>query len=228
MPHADVLPFSAEQFLAVFAAYNAAVWPAQIVAYVVELVAIIGMIHPGARSDRVVAAALAGMWLFTGIAYHWLRFTVINCAAYAFGAGFVLQAGLVLYAGSIGRLRLGVPKSRMRLATGLILILYVAILYPLIGIALHGYPAAPLFGFTPCPVTIFTLGCLLLTMRPVPWWVAAIPVLWSMIDGTAAFLLGMPQDLVLRVSGVVAALMLASARSQDPAPKLVPGERRST
>ncbi len=227
MPHPDVLPFSAEQFLAVFAAYNAAIWPAQIGAYMVGLVAIIGMVHPGARSDRIVAAALAGMWLFTGIAYHWLQFAVVNSTAYAFGVGFVLQAGLLLYAGLTGRVRFGVPKSRMRLATGLMLILYAAILYPLIGIVLHGYPAVPLFGITPCPVTIFTLGCLLLTMGRIPWWVAAIPVLWSLIGGTAAFLLGVPQDWILLVSGAVAVLMLASTSFQDPVSGLVSGERRS-
>lgn len=227
MPHTDVLPFSAEQFLAVFAAYNAAVWPAQVGAYVVGLIAIIGMVHPGARSDRIVAAALAGMWLFTGIAYHWLQFAAINSAAYAFGAGFVLQAGLLLYAGSVGRVRFGVPKSRMRLAVGLMLILYAAIAYPLIGLALHGYPAVPLFGITPCPVTIFTLGCLLLTTGRIPWWVGGIPVLWSLIGGTAAFLLSVHQDWILPVSGAVAVLMLASTSFQDPVSGLAPGERRS-
>lgn len=227
MLQTDVLPFSAEQFLAVIAAYNPAVWPAQVGAYVVGLIALVGMVHPGARSDRIVAAALAGMWLFTGIAYHWLQFAPINSAAYAFGAAFVLQAGLLRHAGSVGRLRFGVPKSRMPLATGLFLILYAAIAYPLIGIALHDYPAVPLFGIMPCPVTIFTLGCLLLTTGRIPWWVAAIPVHWSLIGGTAAFLLGVPQDWILLVSGMVAVLMLASTSFQDPVSGLEAGERRS-
>jgi hypothetical protein len=58
-----------------------------------------------------------------------------------------------------------------------------------------------MFGITPCPVTIFTLGMLLLA-RPMYWWLLAIPVLWSLVGGSAAFLLGVPQDWVLLLSGV--------------------------
>jgi hypothetical protein len=58
-----------------------------------------------------------------------------------------------------------------------------------------------MFGITPCPVTIFTLGLLLLA-RPMYWWLLVIPVLWSLVGGSAAFLLRVPQDWVLLVSGV--------------------------
>src|SRR5260370_12258317 len=33
----------------------------------------------------------------------------------------------------------------------------------------------PMFGVTPCPVTIFTFGLLLLTVCPVPRWLFVIP-----------------------------------------------------
>jgi hypothetical protein len=67
---------------------------------------------------------------------------------------------------------------------------YALLAYPAIGLWLgHAYPALPLFGVTPCPVTIFTFGCLLFSNTPVPWSVFAIPVLWSLIGGSAAFLL---------------------------------------
>ncbi len=62
-------------------------------------------------------------------------------------------------------------------------------------------------GITPCPVTIFTFG-LLLTSVGVSTWLYLIPLLWSLIGGSAAFLLGIPQDWVLLVSGVAVALML--------------------
>ncbi|PVE21656.1 hypothetical protein DC522_25485 [Microvirga sp. KLBC 81] len=78
-----------------------------------------------------------------------------------------------------------------------------AVLSPLLGIWLgHAYPALPLFGVTPCPVTILTFGCLLLTTKPVPWWTLVIPVLWSLVGGSAALLLDVPQDWVLLVSGL--------------------------
>ena len=78
------------------------------------------------------------------------------------------------------------------------------VLYPLIGFGnSHSLEAVPMFGITPCPVTIFTLGLLLLA-RPMAWWLIVIPFLWSLVGGSAAYLLAMPQDWVLLVSGVVA------------------------
>jgi Family of unknown function (DUF6064) len=208
-----MLPFSPEQFMAVFAAYNAAIWPAQIVAYGLGLIAVVGILNPGVHSAWVVAAALSGMWLFTGVAYHWLSFAWINPAAYGFGIAFALQACLLAYAAWSGRLRFGLPQSRKRRVAGLALVLYAAILYPMIGLIVHGYPAVPLFGVTPCPVTIFTLGCLLLTRAPISWWMIAVPVLWSLIGGTAAFLLGVPQDWALLAGGLMTISLLVLDRS---------------
>lgn len=87
---------------------------------------------------------------------------------------------------------------------GWTLIAYAAVLYPLIGLwSGHSLEEVPMFGITPCPVTIFTFGPLLLA-RPVAWWLLVIPFLWSLIGGSAAFLLEVPQDWVLALSGLAA------------------------
>ena len=64
---------------------------------------------------------------------------------------------------------------------------------------------------TPCPVALFTLGWLLLLRSPVKWWVTAIPVAWSLIGGTAAFLLEVPQNWVLLASGPERSFFLQNA-----------------
>lgn len=66
----------------------------------------------------------------------------------------------------------------------------------------------PMFGITPCPVTIFTFGLFLLTTKPIPRRLLVIPVIWSLIAGSAAFLLAMPQDWLLLVSGVAVLALL--------------------
>ena len=205
-----MLPFSTEQFFQVFAAYNAAIWPAQILAYGLGLLAMAGAVRPGLVSDRVASASLASMWLLTGVAYHWLHFARVNPVAVVFAATFVLQAGVLVYAGFRGCLRFRIVPG-LRASIGIGLILYAALLYPVMGLLLHGYPEAPLFGVTPCSLTIFTLGCLLTTQRPTPWWVLTVPVLWSSIGGSAAILLGVPQDWVLLASGVVVTVLEARA-----------------
>jgi uncharacterized membrane protein YjjB (DUF3815 family) len=64
----------------------------------------------------------------------------------------------------------------------------------------------PLFGVAPCPTTIFTLGMLLLSNAS--WRLFAIPLVWSIIGGSAAVLLGVPQDYGLILAGAVAAIFL--------------------
>lgn len=80
---------------------------------------------------------------------------------------------------------------------------------PLLGQLLGpGYPAMPMFGITPCPVTLFTFGLFLLTTEPIPRRLLVIPVIWSLIGGQAAFLLGTPQDWLLFFSGVTVLVLL--------------------
>ena len=42
-----------------------------------------------------------------------------------------------------------------------------------------------MFGVTPCPVTIFTFGLFLLTVRRFSYWLLIIPFVWSLIGGSA-------------------------------------------
>jgi hypothetical protein len=145
------------------------------------------------------------MWLWTGIAYHGVFFSTINRAAYLFCMLFVIQGAYLLYSGVYhDRLRFGL-ELRATAWVGVALVIYAAIIYPLIGVATgHHYPETPMFGVTPCPVTMFTFGLFLLTVRPVPRWLLVIPFVWSLIGGSAAVLLNVPQDWLLLVSGCIA------------------------
>jgi len=89
------------------------------------------------------------------------------------------------------------------------MVAYSSIVYPLLGqLFMHGYPAMPMFGITPFPVTIFTLGLFLLTTEPIPRRLLVIPVVWSLIGGQAAFRLGMTQDWLLLFSGATVIALL--------------------
>jgi uncharacterized membrane protein YphA (DoxX/SURF4 family) len=57
-------------------------------------------------------------------------------------------------------------------------------------------------------VTIFTFGVLLLTTDRIPRWLLIIPVIWSFVGGSAAFLLGVAPDWLLLVSGVMTIVLL--------------------
>jgi hypothetical protein len=207
------LPFTHEQFFDVFGAYNKAVWPLQIIAYLLGLLAVACLFRPGAAADRVIAGILACMWIWTGIAYHWCFFTTINPAAYLFGAAFVLQGAIFLGFGVAQRSLQFSLRDSARATAGIVFIIYAAIIYPLLGLAFGiSFPRMPWFGITPCPVAIFTFGLLLLSARPFPWYVIATPVLWSLIGGTAAYLLHVPQDWALLLSGIASVALLTGLR----------------
>jgi hypothetical protein len=204
-----MLPFTLDQFLGVFAAYNAAIWPAQVVAYVLGVIAVGVLSRPGRAADRLVSGILAAMWLWTGVLYHGVFFSAVNKAAFGFAALFVVQGLAFIYLGVLrDGLRFGIRPGLSALV-GAVFIVYAAILYPLIGIATgHGWPAMPMFGVTPCPVAIFTFGLLLMTTGRFTYWLLAIPFVWSLIGGSAAILLDVPQDWALLLSGLIAVPLL--------------------
>ena len=213
-----MLPFTPEQFVAVFANYNAAIWPAQVVAYLLGSFAVLSLLfHQGLWSDRAIAAILALIWAWTGFAYHLLFFATINKAAYAFFLLFVVQAAALAYAGIYRRIDFGLlPGAATWVGTAFVF--YAAVAYPSIGMA-AGHPAVelPMFGITPCPVTMFTFGILLMTLRRPPIVLLVIPALWSIIGGSAAFLLHVPQDWPLLFSSAIAVpLILAQKLKAGP------------
>ena len=78
------LPFSVEQFFAVFVQYNTTVWPAQCVLFALGLIAVVLVLWPRARSGSIVSAILALLWAWLGVVYHLMFFTAINPLAIAF------------------------------------------------------------------------------------------------------------------------------------------------
>lgn len=213
-----MLPFTRDQFLDVFAAYNEAIWPLVGFACVVGLAAVVAVFIPSPATRRIAAVGLASMWLWTGIAYHWLFFAPINPAAWLFGALFVVQGLLLLDVAGRDSLYFG-PYRGPAAWLGGGLVVYSAVLYPLIGIAFgHDIGELPMFGVTPCPVTLFTVGLLLLTVRPVPRRLLAVPLLWSLVGGSAAVLLGIPQDWMLLLGGTAGVLVagIGGYRTANP------------
>ena len=198
-----MLPFTAEVFFSVFEQYNRAIWPTQIVAYGLGLVVVLLTLRPVPGGNKVIGALLAAAWAWIGVVYHLMHFAAIDVAAPAFGAVFIVQALLFGWTVAIG----GKIVFRFRADvfgwTGLGFVLFAMAVYPLVGwLAGHGWPRAPLFGIAPCPTTIFTMGVLMLTEGRTPLRLALIPVLWSLVGGTAAWLLSVPEDLALPLAGL--------------------------
>jgi len=171
--------------------------------------------------DRGISVLLAAHWAWSALAYHVAFFTRINPAAWLFAALFLGQAVLFFRVGVVQRRLSFAPWSTAwaPLAWGLI---GYSLAYPAINALEHGsFLRIPTFGL-PCPTTIFTAGVLMLeTSRS--WRLSIVPVIWSAIGGSAAFLLGVHADVALPIAGI--ALAIFSVRRTTPVPggRVVPG-----
>lgn len=204
------LPFTVEQFYEVFRAYNVAVWPMQILLLALALFALYLILVPRRWSARAVSAILALLWAWQALAYHLAFFTKINSLAYSFSALFLIAALIFFWHGVLhDRLQFR-PVQGMRQAAGTILIGFALLAYPAWGwFAGHRFPAMPTFGL-PCPTSLFTIGLLAFLAAPHPRSPLIIPVLWCLVGGQAALLLGVPQDLGLFAAAALGVTLMAS------------------
>jgi len=202
------LPFSLTDFLNVFKDYNQSVFPLQIVFYLAAFLCVYLLFTGNQNTTRIISITLAFLWLWMGVVYHIIFFSEINKAAYIFGGLFILQGIMFAGCGLIRKkLSFEYTKSAANI-TGIILIAYALIIYPVLGHNLgHAYPYSPTFGL-PCPTTIFTLGILLFANKKMPMHLLIIPLLWSVIGFAAAFTLTIYEDTGLLVAGVTALVLL--------------------
>ena len=207
------LPFTHDQFLDVFGAYNSLLWPVEIVLWLFTAT-VLGLLVSRHPVSRWVAGLLAIHWLASGAAYHLHYFRVINPAAVVFGIAFLLQSALFLWFGVV-RSRLTFEReARPRQVPGLVLVVY-ALAYPALVVAAGlQWPRLPLFA-VPCPTTLLTAGCLLMASPGKLRGVAVIPILWSVIAGSAALTLGVTPDLMLLAAAALLLIYVAMPRVLD-------------
>ena len=217
------LPFTVDEFLSVFGRYNLSIWPVQVAVYLAAALLVGWVIwRPSRNAGLGLSALLAFCWVLMGGGYHLGFFRAIS--GVAIPAGVLFAATGLGFAWITARGTLSFAWRRDAWAViGLILVLYAMVGYPLAGLAVgHHYPRSPVFGVAPCPTTIFTFGVLLLATSRVPGWLLVVPAIWSLFAASAAVLLGMTEDLLLPVAGVVGTVGVllrnrALARAARPA-----------
>ena len=206
------LPFTKEQFFDLLAAYNMGLWPVLLALWIASLLASVLLLSSRRPPDRWISALLAAHRAWSALAYHVGFFTRINQAAWLFAALFLVQAGVFFWAGVVhGRLSFAPWRNAWApVAWGLVA---YSLVYPAINAAQHlSVWRIPAFG-VPCPTMIFTAGLLMLA-TPRSWRLSVVPVLWSLIGGSAAFLLGVHADYALPLAGIALAIF-STQRTSD-------------
>ena len=198
------LPFTNEEFFDLFAAYNLELWPALIALWTTSVVVSVLLLSSRRPPHRWISALLTAHWAWSALAYHVAFFTSINPAAWVFAALFLVQAALFFWWGILqGRLSFA-RWSNEWAPVAWILIAY-SLVYPGINAVQHlSVSRIPTFG-VPCPTTIFTAGMLMLA-TPRSWRLSMVPAIWSVIGGSAAFLLDVSADYALPLAGIALAI----------------------
>jgi hypothetical protein len=201
------VPFTPQQFLDVFGAYNSTAWPVVIALWLVTFAFGVRLVRGQAQSVALSALA-AAHWAWSGLVYHALFFTDINPAAWLFAGVFLLEAFGFVWFGMVRRTLVFDWGRTPRHAVAGALFVY-SLAYPFLVLASgHDVPRAPLFA-VPCPTMLFTAALLLTAVRPAPVLVFLIPVMWGAIGGTAAVALGVTPDLMLFVAAACLVVYVA-------------------
>lgn len=219
----DLLLFSARTYYRLFELYNAAIWPAQLLAVALGLAVLFLGRRPGGSRGRAIAAILAGCWLFVAIAFHAHRYATINWAAVDFAWGFGFEAALLIWTGVLrGRLVFDAGEGPIgRTAIGIFLFALLA--QPFVG-PLCGRPwrQVEIFGVAPDPTAVATLGILLLVAGRVRWELLAVPAIWCAISGATLLAMKAPDAWVTPLAAALAlALAVGKTRARRRAAALI-------
>jgi Family of unknown function (DUF6064) len=192
----DFLLFSPRTYYRLIERYNEALWPAHLLALGLGLVIIWLLLRPTPWQGRAISVVLGLLWAWVAVEYLWRRYATINWAATYFGWAFLIES--LLLAG-IGGLRGGLAFRARRTApaiTGVGLFLFALLLYPLVALlGGRGWQQAEVFGLSPDPTVIGTLGLLLLTDGALRRWLLAVPLLWCLVSGATFWALASPGGL---------------------------------
>ena len=210
----DLQAFSLQTYHRLFELYNAAIWPAQLVA--LALGAAIFWLLPGRGTPargRVIAGILAAGWLWVAIAFHADRYATIHRAAAFFAWGFGLEALLLIWTGVVrGKLifeRGGNAAGRV----GASLFLFALLAHPSLGLAFgRSWRSIELFGIAPDPTAVATLGLLLAAAGRVRWELFAPAAIWCAISG-ASLLAMESREAWISLAALALALFFTIARS---------------
>ncbi len=206
----DFLMFSSRSYYRLIESYNAAIWPAHVLALVAGIIVIGAIAQPRQHLRRSAALVVAAAWGWVAWAYHLERYAEINTAAPYFAAAFAVQALLLCWLAYRPANAANAAPAPQPLALGLSGLAILA--YPLLALARDGgqWRQAEVFGIVPDPTVVATLGMLLAWRAPAIFWL--IPVSWCLVSGATLMELKIGHAWLLpalALTAVLAAIMVS-------------------
>ncbi len=214
----DFLLFSPRTYYRLIERYNVAVWPAHVLTIGLGLGMLGALRRPTPAWNRAIAAVLAALWAWVAWGFVRQRYAEINWSVTYFVWLFAIEAVLLGWLGAVrGWLTLR-PARDMAGRLGAALVAVSVVFYPLFAaLAGRDWRQAEVFGLTPDPTVIGTLGILLLAEPPRRTLVVA-PLLLAAISGATLWAMGSPERWVMLAALALALLGLRRDSSSRAAP----------
>lgn len=207
------IPFTTEQFFQVIENYNLSFFPIQLLIIVLGIVAVILVHSKNSSKNKLIGGFLGLLWLWIGVEYHLLFFTLINQAAYVFGGIFILQGLLFLFE-MFRRDKLQFEfKGKTSDWIAYFSIFFGIVIYPILLYFLEGSLSKTITLGLPCPSTILTFGFLMITTSKFPKYLLIIPSLWTIIGTSAAINFGVYPHYMMPVSALFSLIYLLRRKS---------------
>ena len=200
--------FTIEDFMLVLERYNLAVWPMQIFAYTLVILALFFTFKSTKYSQKIVLGILSFLWLFNGIVFSLLYWAPSHLFGYIFGVCCILQGLLFLYGLKKSDITISFSGVTYYSIIGIIFVVYAIVGYQVFGYFLgHIYPKFFPVGLVPCPTTIFTLGVFLIISKRIPKKYYVIPLIIA-LGGFLAVYKGIYEDIGLIIAGLLGAFLI--------------------
>lgn len=193
----DFLMFAPRTYYRLVGIANAQAWPLQVFA----LAAGAALLAPAVRRSRLAAAILAIAWAW--VAWAWLlrHYATINWAAEYFAIAFLLQAAL-LAAFALRSAGPGAAAAPLLRRLGTVFVALALAGAPLASVlAGRGLETAEVFGLTPDPTVLATLGVVATTTPVARAVLLPIPLAWCAIAGATLWTMDAPEWWVMPLAG---------------------------
>lgn len=192
-----LIPYSAEVYQAQFAFYYLDTSPTHLVALPFGFVIAVMLARHSKRGPVLSRLIIAAFWIWTGAVFHDQYLVDLNWAAPYFGYIFVAQGMLIAAHTVLNRAEIHHPPSRTRVIGVTLVVLSMALSPTIAAILETPISHAHLFGITPLPLIIATMGVFSVTLARIPSWLLIIPVLWTVWEALTTQTLGLWHDFAL-------------------------------
>lgn len=199
----DFIPFTGEVYFRLMERMGETFWPLHLLTLALGVGALLLTLKSRPRSAFLL---IAPVWVFVAVAFFMQRYGELNWAGSYLGYGFLIQAFLLIVISVTG---LGMGKSRPwrspPVLIGVSVVLFgltgLPVMAPLTG---GSWYQAQVFGVHPDPTAVTLLGLVLIGLRGLTMWLAAvIPVLWLLVSGLTLLALDAPGSVTLFVVIVI-------------------------